>query len=372
MNPDPKGWHGWRWGFLLLLILSVPRVGVAKTKNSVKGGDFDLTGIVRPELVNAPADPALRYPIMTGGGGIFGVTYGWLDISNNTIRYTVAQPAGKSSHSFEVSRFGITDLRLANAWLIFRSDGRSHTLTYLSPDRWGSVHTAPGMSSAANRETLGTSSIYKTLLNFDRVMAMVNPPSPPPSPVVVQPVAPTPPPKPAAPAAAPAIVLSSPPGARDNQTLEWTESTLVIRGAAMDSSGIPVVKINGSPANMRPQTTQAAEFWSDPIALREGNNSIQIVASNSAHMETDLALTIHYKPQPATEHPKPAPENTRALDRAEIISLLQGGVAPAHIIDLIRERGIKFTPNDDDVKAFRAAGGTDDLIEVLQQAAPHP
>ncbi len=370
MNPNPKAWHGWRIGFLLLLILSVPRVGVAKTKNSVKGGDFDLTGIVRPDLVNASSDPTLRFPVMTGGGGIFGVTYGWLDISNNTIRYTVAQPAGKSSHSFEVSRFGIIDLRLSNEWLTFRSDNKPHVFTYLSPDRWGTVHTAPGMNAAANRETLGTSSIYKTLLNFDRVMAMVNPPPPPPPPVVVQPVAPTLP-KPAAPPAAPAIVLSSPPGAGENQTLDWTESTVVIRGAAMDSTGIPVVKINGSPANMRPQTTQAAEFWSDPITLQQGNNSIQIVASNSAHMETNLALTIHYKPQPAPAQPKPAAENTRALDRAEILSLLEGGVAPAHIIDLIRERGIKFTPNDDDVKAFRAAGGTDDLIEVLQQSAPH-
>ncbi len=208
MNPNPKARRGRRVGFLLLLFLSVPGMAMAKTKNAVKGGDFDLTGILRPDLVNAPSDPALRFPVMTGGGGIFGVTYGWLDISNNTIRYTVVQPTGKSSHSFEVSRFGITDLRLANPWLIFRSDGRPHTLTYLSPDRWGSVHTAPGMGAAANRETLGTSSIYKTLLNFDRVMAMVNPPLPPPPPHVVKPLKPTPPPKPAAPPVPPANVLS--------------------------------------------------------------------------------------------------------------------------------------------------------------------
>jgi len=131
---------------------------------------------------------------------------------------------------------------------------------------------------------------------------------------------------------------------------------------AMDSTGIPVVQINGSPANMRPQTPQAAEFWSDPLPLQAGSNQIQIVASNSARVETKLDLTVDYKP-------KTAPVNPRALDRQEIIGLLQGGVPSARIVDLIKERGIKFSPSADDLNAIRAAGGTDDLIEAIQQAA---
>ena len=69
MNPNPKARRGRRVGFLLLLFLSVPGMAMAKTKNAVKGGDFDLTGILRPDLVNAPSDPALRFPVMTGGEG---------------------------------------------------------------------------------------------------------------------------------------------------------------------------------------------------------------------------------------------------------------------------------------------------------------
>jgi hypothetical protein len=140
---------------------------------------------------------------------------------------------------------------------------------------------------------------------------------------------------------------------------------VVIRGVAMDSTGIPVVRINGAPANMRPQTTQAAEFWSDPLPLQVGSNAIQIVASNSAHVETNLALTVNYKP-------KPAPASPRALDRLDIIGLLQGGVPLARILDLIKERGIKFSPSADDLNGIRAAGGTDDLIQAIRQAAPHP
>jgi hypothetical protein len=71
---------------------------------------------------------------------------------------------------------------------------------------------------------------------------------------------------------------------------------------------------------------------------------------------------VHYKP-------KTAPVNTPALDRLEIEGLLQGGVPPAHIVDLIKERGIKFSPSADDLNALRAAGATDDLIEAIQQAA---
>jgi hypothetical protein len=221
------------------------------------------------------------------------------------------------------------------------------------------------MSSAANRESLGTLSIYKTLLNFDRVMAMVSPPPAPPEPVVARPVTPQPQPKAATPTSPPAIVLSSPPGAGENQPLEWHESTVVIRGVAMDGTGIPVVMINGSPANMRPQTLQAAEFWSDPLPLQPGSNTVQVVAANSAQVKATLTLTVNYKP-------KSSPVNTKGLDKAEILSLLQGGVPPARISDLIRERGIKFSPSTDDLNAILAAGGTEELVQAIRQAAPQP
>lgn len=372
MRPNSKGWCGWRAVLLLFLFLGVPSAGLAAAKKSKKSGDFDLTGIVRPDLVNAQTDPTLRFPIMRTGGSVFSITYGWLDISNSTIRYTVMQPPSKASQSFTVSRFAISDLRLNREWLGFRASKKGEMLIYLPQDRWGSVHSGPGMSSAANRESLGTTSIYKTLLNFDGVMALVKPPPPPPAPVIVQPVAPAPSPKPVAPPSPPSIVLSSPPGAGDNQTLEWEESTVVLRGVAMDSTGIPVVRINGSPANMRPQTSQATEFWSDPLPLHVGSNRIQIVASNSAHAEAKLDLIVNYKPKPAAEKPKPAPVSARALDRLDIIGLLQGGVPPAHILDLIKDRGIKFSPSADDLNAIRAAGGTDELIQAIQQAAPQP
>ena len=336
-------------------------MGLAKTRGSKRAGDSDISNIIRPELVNAQNGPTLRFPIMHMTGS---VTYGWLDISSSTVRYTEVQPTRKSGHTFEVSRFAIGNLRFNGNILSFKSPKKLQMMTYLPQDRWGSVHTSFGMRSAESRDSLGTSSIYKTLMNFDGVLALVKPPTPPPAPVVAQPVAPAPPPKPAAPPSPPAIVLSSPPGAGENQTLELTESTVVIRGVAMDSTGIPVMRINGSPAYMRPQTPQAAEFWSDPLPLQAGSNHIQIVASNSAHVDAKLDLTVDYKPKTATVNP-------RALGKEEIVSLLQGGVPVAHVAELVKDRGIKFTPTSEDLNDIRAAGGSDELIQAMQQPAPH-
>jgi hypothetical protein len=133
----------------------------------------------------------------------------------------------------------------------------------------------------------------------------------------------------------------------------------------MDNTGIPVVSINGAPANMRPQNTQAAEFWSDPLPLQPGANPILIIASNSAHAEAKIAFAVHYTP-------KAAPVNPKALDKPDIISLLVGAVAPSRVAGIVKERGIKFTPTADDLNEIRAAGGTDELIQAIQEAAPHP
>jgi hypothetical protein len=261
------------------------------------------------------------------------------------------------SEGFNLANAEITDLKIESTYLMFRQGAgkKKYSVFYLSQDRWGTVHSGPGAIAAAGVGALGTASIFQAIRNFDNVLAMVKPPAPV--------VAPAPEPKPSAPPSPPAIVVASPPGASPNHTVQSDETPLVVRGVAMDGTGIPVVSINGSPANMRPQNTQAAEFWSEPLPLKAGDNPIQIIASNSAHVEANVAFTIHYTP-------KVAPVNPRSLDKAEIVSLLQGGVPEQRVVDIIKERGIKFTPTADDLNAVRAAGASEDLIHAIQQAAP--
>ena len=371
MSPNPELRRMGRTLLLLFLIVSVASAAAAQfaKKSSRQRGEkpdaSDLEDVLKPQLLNADSNPTLRYPIISTPSSVFSITYGWLDITHNTVRYQVAQPLSKSEHSFEVSRSEIRDLKFAYNSIIFRSPKKRQMIFYLPQDRWGSVHTGPGVGAAASRETEGTVSIYQAMRNFDRLLALVKPPPPAPPPVAAQTLVTPPPeePKPAAPPAPPAIVLAAPPGAGANQVIELDESPLVIRGVAMDNTSIPVVTINGSPANMRPQNGQAAEFWSDPLPLQPGGNRIQITASNSARAEAKLVFIVHYTP-------KAAPQNPRALGKQEIISLLQGGVPSARIVEIIKDRGIKFTPTAGDLNDIRAEGATDDLIQAIQQAAP--
>jgi hypothetical protein len=359
---------GRRYGSLLLLLLifgttSAATGGQLARKSTRQGGISYFDSDFRPQLLNADSDPTLRYPILSMPGSVFSITYGWLDVTRNSVRYQVAQPPNKLEHSFEVPRSEINELTFTYSFVMFRSPRKRQMICYLPQSQWGSVHTAPGATSAASRGTDGSVSLYQALRDFDRVLALVKPPAPAPPPVAPQPVAAlVEEPKPPAP---PVIVLSAPSDAGANQVVEQDESPLVIRGVAMDSTGIPVVSINGSPANMRPQSAQSAEFWSEPLTLQPGGNRVEISATNTAHVETKLVFLVHYTP-------KAVPPNPRALDKQDIISLLQGGVPNTRIAEIIKDRGIKFSPSADDLNDIRGEGGNDELVQAIQQAALHP
>jgi hypothetical protein len=72
------------------------------------------------------------------------------------------------------------------------------------------------------------------------------------------------------------------------------------------------------------------------------------------------------------ENRRTAPVNSKALDQADIISLLAGAVPASRVAQIVKDRGIKFVPTADDLNVIRSAGGTDELIEAIQKAAPHP
>ncbi len=349
--------------FLVMCVSLATAAGQARKKSRSNGATPD--DYTKPQLLNADTNPTLRYPVASlSGWSVKSTSYGWFEVTRQGIRYGVVQPADKISEGFNLSIAEVTDLKIEQTYLMFHrgAEKKRYSVFYLSQDRWGTLHSGPGVMSAASVGALGTASMFQAIRNFDNVLAMVKPPAP----VAAAPVvAPPPEPKPAPPPTPPTIAVASPYGASENQTVESQESPLVIRGVAMDSTGMPAVSINGAPANMRPQNAQAAEFWSDPLPLQPGANSIQITASNSAHTEAKLAFTVHYTPKVAAVNPK-------ALDKAEIIALLVGAVSPSRVADIVKERGVKFTPTADDVKEIRAAGGSDELIQAVQGAAPHP
>lgn len=368
MRPNQNNWRTCGRALLLFLIIGVALASAAsqaRKKSNAGGGGASPDDYLKPQLLNGDSNPTLRYPAASfSGWSVKSTSYGWFDVTRQGIRYGVVQPADKISEGFTLSSSEITELKIEQTYLTFRRGGekKKYSVFYLSQDRWGTIHSGPGAMGAAGMGALGTASMFQAIRNFDNVLAMVKPPAPVVAPAIVTP---PPAPIPVAPASPPAVIVASPSGARADQIVEVQETPLVIRGVAMDSTGIPVVSINGSPANMRPQNNQATEFWSDPLPLQPGANPVQITASNSAHVETKVAFTVHYTP-------KAAPVNPKALDKAEIISLLAGAVPSSRVAEIVKERGIKFTPTADDLNEIRAAGGSDDLIQAIQGAAPHP
>jgi len=352
--------------FLMLTLTSVATAQMKSKKMSRLANPSSSNNDIQPLLLNADTNPTLRFPVVRMGVMVTSVSYGWLDITRAGIHYTVEQPPSKQEDGFSASTAEISNLKLdeRSDTMQFRGGDKRHAIFYDPQENWGNAHGGRELLDAAVEGAAGTQSIYKTMLGFDAMLAMVKSSAAPPAPVIAAPVAPAPqPPAPAPPPAPPAIVVASPSGAGANQTIELSESPLVIRGVAMDNSGIPVVSINGTPANMRPQNTQAEEFWSDPVPLQPGANPIQITASNSAHVEAKVAFTVNYTP-------KAAPVNPRALDKAAIISLLTGGVPAPRVAAIVKERTVKFTPTADDLNDIRSAGGGDDLIQAIEQAAP--
>ncbi len=138
----------------------------------------------------------------------------------------------------------------------------------------------------------------------------------------------------------------------------------------MDNSGLPAVTINGAPAAMRPRNAQAADFTSDPIILQPGENKFEVVATNASRAETKVVFIARFTPAAPPRKIQPAVHvNSKALGKADILDLLKGEVPNARVVELVKERGIKFGPTEDDYKEIRAAGGGEDLISVLKAAA---
>jgi len=353
---------------LLLFVMLAGISSAAAEKVARQSGrpEPSSNDIPYPQLLDADTNPTLRFPIARMGHMNATISFGWLDISRNLVRYHVEQPADKSQDSFEESRQQIRGLDFQGPFLEF-SNPKLQRIFYLPRSEWESLHSGMGIVSAAEGGVEATQSIERAIQNFDFALSLAKPPAPASPEAVERPLAPpSPPAKPAAPAASPNIMLVAPAGGGGDHAVEQEASPLVIRGAVMDTGGIPVVTVNGSPANIRPQSTRAAEFWSEPLPLQPGVNRFQISAVNAAHVEAQLMVLVHYTP-------KVAPMNPRALDKQEIIDLLHGEVPGARVAELIKERGIKFRPTPDDLNVIRAEGGSDELIQAIQEAAaPYP
>jgi len=408
--------------------LSASSASPSERKSKKGAVNEEPSEFAKPELLSADTgNPTLRYPIASfSGWSVFSTSYGWFDVSRSGIRYTVIQPPGKVNEGFEATSAELSEIVPYHVYLRFKTGNKKRMIFYLPEEQWGAVHSGPGAMAAASRGGVGTSSIMQAMKNFDRVLAMVKPP-PPPAPEValsansasiergqtvtltwssqnaislriepgvgsveaagsrtvtpeaattytitaqgaggtkaasahVEVTLPTP----------PTVVLIEPSVAASGQTFEVTQPAFKVRGVAMDHAGIPVVSINGTPASMRPQNAQAAEFWSDALTLHEGENRFEVVATNHAQAQAKMVFVAKYTPPSQAPPPAPVPEvNSKAFTKQGILDLLGNFVPSARVTELVRQYGLRFTPTPDDLREMRAAGGKDDLVDAVLQA----
>ncbi len=310
------------------------------------------------QLLNPETKPTLRYPVAGfSGKSIFSLSYGWFDVTKDTVRYTVVHPTKKQKEGFEVARNEMTELNPGNdLYLKVRASGRNYRIFYFPQDGWGSLHVYTEAWGAARVNKEYTSEMEQAIGDFDRALtAAKGPGRPPPPPQTNLPHAPPPP---------PTIVLLEPSVSTSGQTIDANTSLLTIRGVATSTADFPVegVSINGAKANTKARTTQAVDFWSEPISLKAGENKFEVTAVNNAPASAKISFTIRFTPMAPHYNPK-------ALAKADILYFLKGDVSSARVAELIKERGIKFNPTAVDLGEIRSAGGSEDLIEALRQAA---
>jgi hypothetical protein len=395
------------------------RYPVAVSESSISCGWLDLTRT------------GASYTVVESGGRGKMAAPARSKFAPGGVQYMVAPEDSAGGGGFEVSFSEIQDNRLLEgSFLRLAFAGRKPLLIYLSKDYWETVAGRPrAFKEFGLRMPAGTAAIERALQNFDSVLAEVKPPAPPSVDVSLHAEPPTVEKgRPvalvwnssnatsldlepgvgrvataggisvapqdstnytltatgpggskvasvfvsvtqSAPVSPPTIVLTEPSSAGDGQTVEVSSSPLTIRGVVMDATGIPVVSVNGKSVTMRPTSPQAAQFTSDPLTLQPGENRFEVSATNSAHGQAKVSFVARFTASTPKAPPVEA-NNSKALGKAEILSLLQGDVTSARVAELVKERGIKFVPTPDDLNDIRKAGGTDTLIDAINQASP--
>ncbi len=143
---------------------------------------------VKPQLLNAGSNPTLRFPIAyiyrSFGPGL---SYGWLDITREKVRYTPQLPPARVGKGFE---FTSAEMRKAkfekSGFLQFETSQGKFTIFYMPEHAWQDIRTGffsngyGGVFPYVKMNRYGTSVIQEAVEGFDKMVARVTPPPPPP------------------------------------------------------------------------------------------------------------------------------------------------------------------------------------------------
>ena len=274
--------------------------------------------------------------------------YGDVYVTASRVQFNVGGPY--AAHSFDVPREQATGIKPWSVGLeILVNRKKYHVLLYpLDKGNPQMVLLLPSIDTNYTSPQPLMDALTSFPLALDRARANLTKPAPPP-----------PPPEPPK----PPEVLILEPSASSNAPAETNAETLTVRGVAMDSKGIALVRVGNKLAAMQPRSEMAMEFWVEDYPLDLGENEIEVVVTNSERLEGRSVVKVRRVEAPPPEPPKPV-----GLTVEELVKLLEAGVTPARVETIVKERGAGFDLSEDNEKKLRDAGATDALLLAITKA----
>ncbi len=309
-------------------------VVVAARAEVYPAGTFPIDANRSVQLVRDEPNPQIRIAVAhqhTASGCI-----GYLYVDRETIRFEVKWPARDLGHGFEFPRSALT---VARQWTLLATALPEAELKFgAGRGRAGGTyhffHVDPSLPETPGakfewQNARDWQEIVSAVREFDSVVARLRPP-PPPAPVVV------------APKTASLQIEARPGGAEFYVDDEF-------RGTTSGEGRIKVSDLAPGEHRLR-LSKKEYEEW---------NRTLTLEAGESRTIEVQL-------PAAKPPEPPPAPDTTLAL--ADVLKLLEGGVTPARVESIVKERGVSFELTDDAESKLRALGATDSLLLVIAKA----
>lgn len=259
---------GWLAALLLASVALWGQKGAAPT---MSGSSAD------GELVNPGDNPAVRYPVahFSGSGLFASFDYGYLYFSRDTIRYEVVR--GGVNHAFEFRR---SELEAAKEWTTFGLPNRAAELRFRGINYHFWQVTRANLQSGRPR-SMGFQDLINVANNPEDAIATAE-----------ARYARYNPPKPAPPAPPPTISMLEPAGAEEGKTVSAYDSTLHLRGIAIQASGIASVSVNGQSAFFKPLGPQTVEFDLRDLPLSSGVSAVVVVATATDKSVTQMTFKV--------------------------------------------------------------------------------
>ena len=161
-------------------------------------------------------------------------------------------------------------------------------------------------------------------------------------------------------------------------------AALVLAGAASTQTKKPItrqglvnaVKINGLSTNEL--IAQIQRRGVDFEMSADAESELQGVGARPEVIE---AARSNYRPAVAAARPTPVATTTRPntnttaanvpdgppLSKSEIVTMLQGGIAPARVEQFVEKRGVSFQVTPEIAREIKAAGGTNALVGAITE-----